>query len=58
MLGIYFDEYNDYSDTNKSKTDPKYDHITLTLDESDYEERYKEKSSDDLLSLEKTSLYN
>ena len=38
MLGIYFDEYHDLSDAKRSKMDPKYDPIYLTLDGYDYEE--------------------
>ena len=32
LLGIYFDEHYDLLDPKRSKMDPKYDPITLTLD--------------------------
>lgn len=32
---MYFDEYNDFSDTNKTNMNPKFDPINLILDEYD-----------------------
>lgn len=34
---MYFDEYKDFSDTNESNMNPKYDPINLKLDEYDYD---------------------
>ena len=42
LLEIYFDEYNDLSDAEKSKVDHKYDPINRTLDEYGYNKWYKE----------------
>ena len=42
LLEIYFDEYNDLSDAEKSKVDRKYDPINRTLDEYGYNKWYKE----------------
>ena len=38
--GIYFDEYNDLSDAERTKMDPKYNPTTLTLDACDFDELY------------------
>ena len=38
--GIYFDEYNDLSDAERTKMDPKYNPTTLTLDACEFDELY------------------
>ena len=42
----YFDEYNDFSEDERSKMDPKYYPTNFTFDVYDYEEWYKEKLDD------------
>ena len=37
LLGIYFDEYYDFSDTRRKKMDSKYDPDELGLSAYDYE---------------------
>ena len=50
LLRIYFDQYNDLSDAERSKVEPKYDPVNLILDEYDYKQCFEE--SEDLPPLE------
>ena len=46
MPETYFDEYNDFSEDERSKMDLTYHPNNFTFDVYDYEEWYKEKSDD------------
>ena len=50
LLETYFDEYYDLSDAKRSKIDPEYVPVNLTLDEYDYSQCHKE--LDNFLPLE------
>ena len=42
LLRIYFDQYNDLPNAERSKLEPKYDPVNLAFDRYDYDKWFKE----------------